>query len=127
MVKFMMNSYLILVLSICLLYYLLFIYKFDRRWRTLALVGTLGGMLASVEHILEEYFVTSKTILHGIFTPIIFIALFTFFCLAIPMAWRERKNPSKKVMIYTAFGLLVILLISVIIVFILLQVGFYSG
>lgn len=122
----MIYQYFILCLTICLLYYLLLKYKHGKEWKLLAVFATLGGMIASIGSILEGYFPSSKLLIKNIFAVAVIIAIFIFFYLAIPLAWRMRKDPARRTMINIAFGILIFTVAFAIVAFILAKLGFYG-
>lgn len=121
----MIYSYIILCLTICLFCYLFFIYNNGNRWRLIAVVAAMVGMIASIGRILEGYFPSSKLLIQNIFVTFVFILIVIFFYLAIALAWKMREDPSRKTMINISFGILIFTVISAIVVFVLAKFGFY--
>lgn len=81
----MRDSYFTFVSAVGLLYYLLFMYKYDKKWRTLALTATMAGLIASIGSILENYFLAEKEMIRSIFIIPVVATIIAFFSIALPM------------------------------------------
>ena len=92
----------------------------------LALVATLAGMISSIGSILEGYFPSSKSLIKNIFAVPVIIAVLIFFYLAIPLAWRMRKDPTRRTMINIGFGILLLTIVFALAVFVFAKLGFYG-
>jgi hypothetical protein len=90
------------------------------------IAGTIAGMIASSGWILGELFPESKTLINNIFVIPVFFSIFIMFWFLIPLAWRSRKDPLKKIMVYTGFGFLGFAVVFSVVIFILAQMGVFG-
>jgi hypothetical protein len=124
------NPYVMLVLAVGLLYYLIFRYKYyyryDRSWQIIGIVSVLCGTAASIATILEAQFPSLESTISTVMFPVVTVLILVLFYLLTVESWKERNNPEMKTSVYVWFGGLAFLGLSLIVIFILAQVGFFG-
>lgn len=121
-----MSKYLGLILSFGLLYYFIFKLKLDNQLKKIIVLVAFGTMLASIGGILEDMFPVNRGIIKNIIGIPVAIITLIFFYFLIPMAWKHRNDPDKKVLIYIAFGFMIFTVLVAIAGLILNQFGFFG-
>lgn len=105
------NKYLILILSLSILYSAIFKHKDDRLMRVLSITIGASGTLVSIGAILTGILPKQKEIIKRAMELPLYILVILIFILITAYAWRMRKDPEKKA---AAYGWLVVMVLCVI-------------
>lgn len=125
MYNIIFNKYIVLILSIGMLYYIIFRFKFKTKmkakdeifWKSLIFISSSTGLLVALSEIM------------GLGNKLLFpIAgcVFLSFVLLTVNAWKVRKLPQARVYCNIYFGIMIFLILFIIVVIILAKLGFYG-
>lgn len=130
----MRNGYFVLILALIALYYLIFKFKYNQKYdeknykgmRAVGFTLSIGSAIASIGRIIVDLFPQQESLIENVFVVPVFASIFLLFYFLFPVAWRLRKDPKSKVMVYTGFGFIGFSIAVIVIALILSMIGIYD-